>query len=58
MVKPTGSILAFVHSLWPITEAACQPWARQIAAALRAMASSCTAGHGSLPSPMLMHSKP
>lgn len=58
MVKPRGSIFAADHSEWPMTERALQPWARQIAADARSIASSWAVGHGSRPLPRLTHSKP
>lgn len=58
MVKPRGSIFAADHSEWPMTERALQPWARQIAADARSIASSWAVGQGSRPLPRLTHSKP
>lgn len=58
MSMPAGSGLDGFHSLCPMTLCSFHPWARQIAAAARAIASSCAAGQGCFPLPELMHSKP
>src|SRR5690606_15497236 len=59
MDTPRGSTFPGCHSAWPMTEVSPflpQPCARSTAADARTMASTCTSGHGSLPSPRFSHS--